>query len=250
MDESIIDETFLTYASEILGDTDYGLSDLEIKKYCSEYAAKLDISLPSSDKKYPNKRTRLFEYLKSIVNIRQCATLIYELTLFSKVQDNDKVKILRYKLVEKYGEYIDNKITDKEIIQKVKHWLEKYPKAYSKYNQAIILHDSRNFTRNILDNMRLSLELLLKEILKNEKSLENQDQELLKQLKEHNISQYIRNMFKSIIDMYCKYNNENIKHDDNVNIKEMDYMIDQTSIMMKFIIDILGTTQNKVSNQM
>lgn len=40
--------------------------------------------------------------------------------------------------------------------------------------------------------------------------------------------------------MHCKYNN-NIKHDENITIFETKYLIEQTSIFMKFIISALGS---------
>lgn len=233
-------DTFIVYASEILGDTDKGLTGSEINKYFPEYAVKSDVSLPIKGQ-YPNKRTRILEYLKkfskdAFANICNQLTLM----LLEKYKDYDKVKEFRQKLFENYGSYIKEKISDEEFIQDTKHWLQDYPKASEIYNRAIIQFESQNFNRHILDDMRLSLELLLKDILNNNKSLENQKDELGKKLENNNISVYIRNMFIHILNMYCKYNNENVKHFENITIIETKYLIEQTSIFMKFIISVLG----------
>ena len=37
------------------------------------------------------------------------------------------------------------------------------------------------------------------------------------------------NMFKSLLDYYSKYQNEHVKHNDNVNQGEMDFVIKLTS---------------------
>ena len=86
--------------------------------------------------------------------------------------------------------------------------------------------------------MRLSLELLLKEILNNDKSMENQFGEIGKILKERGISEEIRNLFVKILDYYSKYQNNNVKHDSQINEMEVKYIIEQTSIFINFIIDI------------
>ena len=70
------------------------------------------------------------------------------------------------------------KISDTELIIKTEHWLEDYQEAYKLYRLALEQYEEQGDSRNILDNMRLSLELFLKEILGNNKSLENQYQYL------------------------------------------------------------------------
>ena len=145
------------------------------------------------------------------------------------------------KLFENYSSYIEEKISDEEFIQDTKHWLQDYPKAYEIYNRALIQFESKNFNRHILDDMRLSLELLLKDILNNNKSLEHQKEELGKLLENYNINVYVRNMFIQILNMYCKYNNDNVKHNENTTFAETKYLIEQTSICMKFIIFVLGS---------
>ena len=48
------------------------------------------------------------------------------------------------------------------------------PRAQEVYKSGITKYTAKNYERNILDDMRLSLELLVKQFLGNEKSLENQ----------------------------------------------------------------------------
>ena len=64
--------------------------------------------------------------------------------------------------------------------------------------------------------MRLSLELLLKDLLNNDTSLENQWKILGKSLKDENVSKEISNLFQKILTYYGDYQNKYIKHNDNV----------------------------------
>jgi hypothetical protein len=89
-----------------------------------------------------------------------------------------KVKELHVKLIKNYSELndiqTDEDKLDIEIINQTRHWLHDYPKALKLYNQAIENYKFKAFERNILDDLRLSLELFLKQVFRSEKSLEHQ----------------------------------------------------------------------------
>ena len=121
-------------------------------------------------------------------------------------------------------------------MQETIHWLSQYPRSLKIYNEALVKYDNRIYERNILDDMRLAFELLLKEILGNGKSLENQIVEIGQALKQTDVSKELRNMFNALINYYMDYQNTYIKHDDNVNVNEIEYMIELTSLLMKFLI--------------
>ena len=125
---------------------------------------------------------------------------------------------------------------EKELISDVQHLLSSFTSALAPYQSALTKYERKEFLRNILDDVRLSLELLLKEILKNTKSLENNISELGAFLKDNNVSSEVRNMFTKLLDYFSKYQNEHIKHDDLVEEKEVQYIIELSSVMMKFII--------------
>lgn len=46
------------------------------------------------------------------------------------------------------------------------------------------------------------------------------------------------NMFIKLVDYFCKYQNEHIKHNDAVNEDEIDFLIVITTIFMKHIIKL------------
>ena len=47
-------------------------------------------------------------------------------------------------------------------------------------------------------------------------------------------------MVQKIIDYYTKYQNSHVKHNDAVNINEIEYVIELTSVIMKFLIKANG----------
>ena len=72
------------------------------------------------------------------------------------------------------------------------------------------------FLRNSLDDLRLSLELLLQEIFGNSKSLENQISEVGTMVISKGGSKEFANMFQKLVEYHTKYQNTYIKHDDRV----------------------------------
>lgn len=92
------------------------------------------------------------------------------------------------------------------------------------------------FERNALDDIRLSFELLVKSLLSNDKSLENQIPGICRQLHQFGASKELMNMVQPIIKYYTDFQNHHVKHNDSVNKNEMEYVIELTSVIMKFLI--------------
>lgn len=86
------------------------------------------------------------------------------------------------------------------------------PAAQTVYKSGITKYAEKKFDRNVLDDMRLSLELLVKQILGNGKSLENQTSELGSKLSGYHTE--IRNLVIKTVDYLCKYQNHYVKHND------------------------------------
>jgi len=94
--------------------------------------------------------------------------------------------------------------------------LSNFSEAAKLYQSALDKLNAGNLERNLLDDLRLSVELLLKSLLSNNKSLENQKNEIGTFLKQRNASKEIINMYITLIDYFSKYQNDYIKHNDNV----------------------------------
>jgi hypothetical protein len=112
-----------------------------------------------------------------------------------------------------------------------------FPEVASLYQSALDKINEGKNERNLLDDLRLSYELYLKNILDNNKSLENQDSELGKHLKGIDISSECRNMFQTLNNYYRNYQNTYVKHNDKVKSKEVDLILNLTSSMISFLIN-------------
>ena len=106
------------------------------------------------------------------------------------------------------------------------------------YTEALEKFKNGIYERNVLDDMRLSLELLVKELLNSNKTLENQIAPLGELLKNKGVNPEVRNSFNKMIDFYTKYQNNYVKHNDLVNQNEMEWIISQTSGMINFLIKV------------
>lgn len=124
-------------------------------------------------------------------------------------------------------------ITQKPEIKEMQEWLANYPASQKIYNEAIDKYKQRIYQRNVLDDMRLSLETFLKEFFKNQKSLENQLSEVGKFQKEKGLSPEFINMFKQLLNYYAKYQNNYVKHNDAVKYSEIDFVINLTTLFMR-----------------
>lgn len=116
--------------------------------------------------------------------------------------------------------------------------LSNYPAAGKLYQSALDKINENRFERNLLDDLRLSLETLLKCVLGNEKSLEKQDSVLGEWLKEKGASKECSNMLRKLIEYFSKYQNQYVKHNDKVNRQEVDLITNLTSSFMAFVLNI------------
>ncbi|MFV0250203.1 MAG: hypothetical protein ACK5HP_04140 [Bacilli bacterium] len=153
--------------------------------------------------------------------------------------NNDEVQSFLTKFKVRFADIF---LTDTSttIYDETRHWLKNYSKAYEQYNNAIMKIGNKIYNRNILDDLKLSLELLTRELLNNEKSLENNIDTIFKSLKDKDISTELRSMISTLIDYYSKYQNTYIKHNDNVKSHEIEFIFQLTSSIMQFLIKILG----------
>jgi len=123
-----------------------------------------------------------------------------------------------------------------KLIEETRHWLDLFPDALALYNGALQKHGYGVFKRNVLDDLRLSLEKLLQSLFSNKKTLENQISNLGTFVKKCGGSTEFSNMFLKLIDYYTKYQNTYVKHDDAVVEEEVEFVFEITSSFMKHIV--------------
>ena len=235
--------SFIDYASDILGDTDNGISTMQIISICNKYASEYNVNIPHTkiykgcSQTFNNKRTALKENLQKF-NEQQVFEIIKYICELERYNEKKEFKDVKVKLYRNFPQYIDNEKNielDSEIIENLE-LLASYPKAKKVYDDACSLFDLGIYERNLVDNLRLTLELLCKQLLSNEKSLEHNIDEICTFFKNKNCSQQFINMFRKLIDYYLKYNNDNIKHDENININEISFIFGLTNLFIKLLI--------------
>ncbi|AJD91995.1 hypothetical protein JMA_26780 [Jeotgalibacillus malaysiensis] len=111
MNSKKIDDSFISYAADVLGDTNQGLSGSQIVKYCNSYAVDFNVNIPITSSDFgkfgsivPNKRTALYKNLVVFNGIQQF-TIIKELCELSDFNDNENVVKLKSILFKRYSEF-------------------------------------------------------------------------------------------------------------------------------------------------
>src|SRR3990172_8695965 len=239
-DPHSIPSAFITHAANILGDTSGGLSGTEIVRYCTLFRSDFNVNIPHASCPFDasNKRTALKENL-SAFSPQQQYRIIKELCELERFQKNQQVKDLKIKLVSRFAQFAstgaESEINE-TLIEETSHWLETYPESLKLYQEALTKFENEIYTRNLLDDLRLSLEKLLQAVFKNGKSLENQIAMLGEHLNTKGGSKELTNMFVKLVEYYSKYQNSYVKHDDAVIEEEIEFIFEITSSFMKHII--------------
>jgi hypothetical protein len=156
-----------------------------------------------------------------------------------KDQKDSNITNLKIRLLSRYGHLStvqSNSDINETLIEETRHWLDSYPDSLNLYNSAMEKYNGRIFHRNLLDDLRLSLEKLLQAVFTNRKSLENQIPMIGEFIKRRGGSKELSNMFVKLIDYYASYHNSYVKHDDSVNEQETEFVFEITSSFMKHLV--------------
>lgn len=239
-----IDPVFVSHAADVLGDTRRGLTGSEIAKKLRAYALRYEVNIPypSTPNDAPNKRTMLNENLTAFSGWQQYEIIkdLCEDSRFSTFLGNDfeAVRELKLMLVTRYPQFRGSDVTgiNEALVEETRHWLGEYPGSLQLYESALVKYEGGVFQRNVLDDLRLSLEILLQEVLSNGKSLENQKASLGGFLKARGGSKELSNMFVTLLDYYAKYQNSFVKHSDAVVEQEMELIFELSSSFMKHVV--------------
>ena len=150
---------------------------------------------------------------------------------------NANVKILKkendYELYPIHIEFLDEPLVIDNLI-----WLDKYKITKEHFSSAVKMQRKKQNYRNIVDELRFSLESFFQQLFSNKKSLENQKNNIGEFLKNNNISTIISNMYIKLFDLYTVYNNDNAKHGDNITEQEIDYLIYLTGSFIRLVLQI------------
>ncbi|EGP5362808.1 hypothetical protein [Enterococcus faecium] len=218
-------------------------SGTQISQYLSEIFIDFSVEL-TEQARFENKSNFLKKNLLNLDDSQAFKTIIFLSTKIENYKTLDEIESVLNKMKQQFPQYNnEDSILNQDLVEETKHWLDGYPKALQEYLNAEQQYIDRKYDRNSLDNLRLSLELLIKDLSGVNKSIENQDYHaLLKDLKSAKVSPQLRNMIKLLIDYYSVYQNEFVKHDSSVEETEIEVIFELTSTMMKFLIRELGNS--------
>jgi len=135
------------------------------------------------------------------------------------------------------------KLLDEKAVNDVLQWLSDYPEALKPFEAALQIYSEGNKAkyRSLLDDLRLSVESLLKSVLGKKKSLENQKLNLLPWLKERGIHQQVVNMYDSLLfGQYALYQNDAVKHGEKYSNDEIEFMIYLTGTFMRMLLQLVN----------
>ena len=195
-----------------------------------------EILLPESN---PNKHILHIQALfwSKIINDKK------KELLFTKIQLNIKDTGYPVCLIKTNNQYVfypkGAKLLDEGLINESLIWLENYPIVYKHFNAALEKYTRNIYERNLIDDLRFSIEQLIRKLLNNSDRLEKQLPYIGKILKEKQISPQVRNMFQKLLDYYANYQNENVKHDENINKQEIEFIFYQTGVFIRFLISVI-----------
>lgn len=125
-------------------------------------------------------------------------------------------------------------------VQEVLEWIDEYPDAAKTYRAALKKISEKQYARNAIDDMRLSIESLIRSIMGTNKTLENQIQPVGAALKNKGVLPQAVTFITTMLTHYTKYQNDNVKHHDTLDIEDIEMIVSMTAIMMKYIKDRLG----------
>lgn len=234
-------QNLITMASGTLNEV---YSGTEIATLFAEYGAEFNSSVPFISTPFPNftsKATAIQNNLQSFTEEQQFKIIkeLCESVLAQNPANKDVAKILKL-LLKNYGSVYSNDKIDRNIINETNTWLTASSRANEEFEKAIQSYDNSIYNRYTLDSIRLAFEFFMQDILKNSKSLENQpiEGELLPLLRKKGIPKEIINLVRLIIKGLISYQNENVKHSQTFTDLEVEFVIEQTSILMKLFAKI------------
>lgn len=155
---------------------------------------------------------------------------------------NQRLKQFSIDFEFKEGKFINsNNVALLPEVKELDHWLKNYPVSYCLYKSAMQKLENNQYNRNVLDDLRLSMEDLARNLTGSNKTLENlAKSDLGKALKNKDVPSQIREMLIAIVKQYAKYNDDNVKHHDDVNEDDIEIMVSLSCILMKYMIRRLG----------
>jgi hypothetical protein len=230
--QSEFDDTFLAFAFTRLEK----ISNSTFVQICLNHAVKNDLKLPHIESQSWSKKDGFLANL-AVFDDSTKFSILEELSKVGSSIINPERKEFRIKLYEKFGHLKKegNFEVFSEIITETQHFLGKYPKAYEKYQECVTQFSSESESIHLFDDLRKSVEFLLKEILNMPESNWNSViSELKIKSKQLNFPTEFREMLFHLMNFYDKYQNEHVKHKEEIMKNQVVFIFELTTTFLRF----------------
>ena len=186
-------------------------------------------------------------FLLNMVDSSKVKTLLESLYCISRVNEsNDGQDLTAYPTKLYTADEADTEINatlvafystndNKKTIEKLKmvgSSLESHPKSQCLYDEAVHNINAEGSNRSTLDNIRLSMEQYLQEVIGNKNVLENQEKPLKQFLKSKGATTEVVTSITQFLHSFYKYQDNNVKHDSNVKKEDVDYFLDMANAII------------------
>lgn len=234
---------FIAYAAAVFADDDLGLPWADIGSFFDQQALVYGISLPFPGTLFPEDGSLLSKKEGFVGNLEVFPKSAYYKILHAL----SSMHTLIPGAIE-FGKRLENlfgPLSDfytgisRNLIDEVLTGLQEFPDASAAFRNGLVYVQEGKDYRTALDNFRVSLELFLKQVLKNQLSIEKQQDILGKHLKEKGVPPDIRGMIRSQIDFFAKYQNDHVKHNNKVELADINTIFYLTAIFLHRILKTL-----------
>jgi hypothetical protein len=130
------------------------------------------------------------------------------------------------------------KLLDERVVNADLEWLSDYPSALTAFENALVQSSDSAKQREVLDSLRVSLENFVRQLLGNRKSLENNKENLLKWMDDHNTNVETRSMMRELFQLYYNYQNNHVKHGDGWKPAEVDFILYLTATFIHLLAEL------------
>jgi len=136
------------------------------------------------------------------------------------------------------------KLLDERVVNADLEWMSAYPSALTAFENALVQSSDLAEQREVLDSLRVSLENFVRQLLGNRKSLENNKENLLKWMNDHETNTETRNMMRELFQFYCNYQNNHVKHGDGWKSAEVDFILYLTATFIHLLVELGSSTRD------
>ena len=127
---------------------------------------------------------------------------------------------------------------DEALVSQPLAWLSEYPNTRKTYEIALQQYAEGKYIRDVADNLRKALEEFLKECFCLHGNFGVNIKAVFAYLGEQKIDPQLAGMIRTLLNEYEKLNNEIAKHNDKVDERYLEFLIYQTGIFLRFLIQV------------